>query len=369
VDTPSLDNLLDQLEDIGGLEMIGPEGLTLLLALWRKSMKLSWARTFVMTNTEAIYKSGLKNRDTLNKYRNKLVQCGFIHYKPPARGKSDGLYTLEFDLIKAFRNKKVVIEPVKIPDNFNDNSEVEKVVKNPDNFTDNHGVVEEVVKIPDNSTDRFDDNFSSNFAYNSTDNSADNLKVVKEVVKNLDNSTDNSDDNSTDNTEVVEEVVKIPDNFADTIDRKIDRQIDCLLDKRARERKNSFPDTWESIQFMFREVFGVNMSSSHYEMARSYLEDGVQPELILYAIEEAKQYNAKHPKYVWKTLDSWVINGIKTITDYRQFMQFQVRKGRNTAYARDQGDSRTDETEASGDKISYGYYDQFPGLIKTVSDV
>lgn len=285
MDTPSLDNLLDQLEDIGGLEMIGPEGLTLLLALWRKSMKLAWARTFVMTNTEAIYKSGLKNRETLNKYRNKLVQCGFIHYKAPARGRSDGTYTLEFDL-KAVQKKKVVSE----------------AVKNPDNFADNSEVVKEVVKNPDNFADRFADNFADNFAYNSADNFADNPPVSSNECK---------------------------------IASKKVSKLEGKIDARARTQ-----DAWETLQHDFEEIFHTTMNSSHFEMVASYLNDGMEIELILLALEDARSNKAKYSKYLWTILNNWITKGIKTVDDYRKYMQTQAGLYGQESSAQQQGRRR-----------------------------
>jgi DnaD/phage-associated family protein len=237
---PTLEHLLDQFENIGGLDMFGPEGLTLLLALWRKSMKLAWARTFVMTNTELIYKSGLKNRESLNNHRNKLVQAGLIHYKPPAKGKSDGTYTLEFDLMEAFK-KKVVKEPVSVADNL---------------------------------TDNLADNLPYNLPYN------------------------------------------LADNFPDTIDRKIDSLSDGRIEICARDN-----DPWEQLQKDFIATFKCMLSPQHYEMINGYLNDGMDIQVILLALEYARNNDATFPKYLWRILDTWLTNGIKTIEDYRRYMQ------------------------------------------------
>lgn len=241
---PTLEDLLDQLENIGGLEMIGPEGQALLLALWRKSMKLAWARTFVMTNTELIYKAGFKNRESLNNHRNKLVQAGLIQYKAPPRGKMDGTYTLEFDLVGAIR-KKVVREPVSVADNL---------------------------------TDNILDNLVDNLPYNPTDNLADT-------------------------------------NVSKLVSKKEGR-----IDTRARDSL-SLPGEWETLRQDFEQTFRLSMKASHYEMVNSYLEEGMQIELILLALEDARNNEASYPRYLWRILDSWSVKGIKTISDYRRHIQ------------------------------------------------
>ncbi|MFC4768715.1 DnaD domain protein [Effusibacillus consociatus] len=240
-----MEDLLDQLENIGGLEMFGPEGLTLLLALWRKSMKLAWARTFVMTNTELIYKAGFKNRESLNNVRHKVSQAGLFHYKPPSRGKSEGIYTLEFDLVSAIQ-KRVVKEPVSVADNF-----------------------------PDNFPDRFADNFTDN----------------------------------------------LPDNFPDTNVSKLVSKLEGKLNARARE---SIPDAWETIRQEFEQTFCTTMKQSHFEMIGSYLDEGMEIELILLALEDARNNQAEYPKYLWRILDAWTVRNIKTIADYRRDLQAQA---------------------------------------------
>jgi DnaD/phage-associated family protein len=259
LDKPSLEALLDQLEDIGGLELFGPEGLALLLALWRKSMKLAWARTFVMTNTELIYKAGFKNRESLNKCRHKLTQAGLIHYKPPARGKADGTYTLEFDLISAIQ-KRVVKEPV---------SQI-------DNSTDNIKVVKEVVSVADNFADNFPDRLADNFADNS------------------------------------------PDNFPDTIERKKEGMQEGRIDARA-----CIQNPWDTLKQEFEQMFRVTMKQHHYDMVNSYIDDGMDIEVILLALEDARNNAAEYPKYLWTVLNNWIDRGIRTIDDYRRHMQAQ----------------------------------------------
>ncbi|NJJ37859.1 hypothetical protein [Paenibacillus apii] len=122
---PSLSGLLNQYEDIGGPEEYGPEGIAIMVALWRKSKKLGWRETFQMTNTELILQTGIKSRDTLNTHRSKLVGANLIGYSSPPRGSSKGEYRVRFNLIddgevvrKSDHFSKVSGEVVQKPDHF-----------------------------------------------------------------------------------------------------------------------------------------------------------------------------------------------------------------------------------------------------------
>ncbi|AJS59878.1 hypothetical protein [Paenibacillus sp. IHBB 10380] len=145
---PNISDLLNQFEAISGPEEYGPEGLAIMVALWRKSCKLGWRSAFQMTNTELMVQSGIKSRSTINTHRSKLVSAGIIGYTSPPRGGSRGDYIVSFDLIaveevvqnldmvvgEVVQNlnhyKKVVHEPVQNLDSF---SKVdEKVVQNLD---------------------------------------------------------------------------------------------------------------------------------------------------------------------------------------------------------------------------------------------
>lgn len=144
----NISDLLNQFEAISGPEEYGPEGLAIMVALWRKSCKLGWRSAFQMTNTELMVQSGIKSRSTINSHRSKLVSAGLIGYTSPPRGGSRGDYIVSFDLIvdgepvqkmdmvvgEVVHNlnhfKKVGCEPVQNLDYF---SKVdEKVVQNLD---------------------------------------------------------------------------------------------------------------------------------------------------------------------------------------------------------------------------------------------
>lgn len=149
---PTIAGLLDQFEVIGGPELFGPEGLAIMVALWRKSSKLGWKQAFQMTNTELTLQTGIRSRDTINTHRSKLVNAGIIGYSPPPRGSSRGNYLVKFNLIP-------VDEPVRESDNFNQvvgepvrnlDKVGGKVVQKPDHFGQ---VAREPVQKSDNYAD------------------------------------------------------------------------------------------------------------------------------------------------------------------------------------------------------------------------
>lgn len=149
---PTIAGLLDQFEVIGGPELFGPEGLAIMVALWRKSSKLGWKQAFQMTNTELTLQTGIRSRDTINTHRSKLVNAGVIGYSPPPRGSSRGNYLVKFNLIH-------VDEPVRESDNFNQvvgepvrnlDNVVAKVVQKSDHFGE---VAREPVQKSDNYAD------------------------------------------------------------------------------------------------------------------------------------------------------------------------------------------------------------------------
>lgn len=116
---PSISDLLNQFEAIGGPEEFGPEGIAILIALWRKSSKLGWKKSFQMTNTELTLQTGIRNRGTINTHRSRLAAAGLIDYTSPPNGSSRGDYTVRFNLLHA-------VEPVQKLDR-SDSKAVEKL--------------------------------------------------------------------------------------------------------------------------------------------------------------------------------------------------------------------------------------------------
>lgn len=132
---PTLSGLLEQFEAIGGPEEFGPEGIAIMIALWRRSAKLGWRKAWKMTNKDLMVQTGITNKGTLNIHRKKLVDAGLIGYIQPPRGQSKGDYSVEFDLLGVGVEQKL--------DHFECYSDEvgQEVEQNLDHF---HGVGEEV---------------------------------------------------------------------------------------------------------------------------------------------------------------------------------------------------------------------------------
>ena len=66
------------------------------------------------------------------------------------------------------------------------------------------------------------------------------------------------------------------------------------------------------------------MTESDYKFVNGYLGEGMEVEVIVFALEEAKRNQAEHPKYLWRTLGSWYTQEVLTVTDYRRYMERQA---------------------------------------------
>lgn len=165
---PTLHGLLNDFENIGGPEVYGPEGIALIIALWRKSAKLGWKESYTMTNTEIMVQTGIKSRETINSYRNKLVKGGLFEYTAPPRGQSRGEYTMNFH----FNSN----EPVQEMDHLGEGAE--KAVQNMDHLG-------EVAAKAVQEMDHYTDNFSK--AVGKPVQNMDHYgEVVGKVVQNMD---------------------------------------------------------------------------------------------------------------------------------------------------------------------------------------
>lgn len=116
--------------------------------------------------------------------------------------------------------------------------------------------------------------------------------------------------------------VSVSDNISDNVSalNKLVSKKEGRIDTRARVTL-SLPGEWETLRQDFEQTFRLSMKASHYEMVNSYLEEGMQIELILLALEDARNNEASYPRYLWRILDSWSVKGIKTISDYRRHIQ------------------------------------------------
>lgn len=119
----------------------------------------------------------------------------------------------------------------------------------------------------------------------------------------------------------------IPDEFLQ--DRKIEGKKEGQIDGNAGAQVRE-ENSWDTMQRQFREIFGEDMKRNHYEVINTYLDDGMQLEVILFALEEAKNNKADTPKYVWRTLGAWYTDKILTVADYVRKIQAQPPAQRKT---------------------------------------
>ncbi|MFS8214779.1 hypothetical protein [Paenibacillus sp. S29] len=221
---PTLSGLLEQFEAIGGPEEFGPEGIAIMVALWQRSSKLGWRRSFKMTNADLMLRTGFRNRETLNKHRGKLVEAGLIGYIPPPRGSARGDYSIRFDSIV-----------------------VSEVDENLDYF---EGVVKEVVE-------------------NSDSFNGDNPKVVNEVVQNLDHLQ-----------KVVDEVVKNPDTVL--------KDLSSSTASTSAATACAHESEYESFYAAHERVFGFSCNPYQSSALGKYIdEDGMEEAVVIRALERA----------------------------------------------------------------------------------
>ncbi len=55
------------------------------------------------------------------------------------------------------------------------------------------------------------------------------------------------------------------------------------------------------------------ISTTNVELIQSYIDDGLEPDVILYALDYSKQQKARHFKYTKTILDNWIEKGFKTL--------------------------------------------------------
>lgn len=65
----------------------------------------------------------------------------------------------------------------------------------------------------------------------------------------------------------------------------------------------------------FFDVFGLMMSGYQQEVLLSYLDDGMEPEVVIYALEQTAENNANTTKYTLRILSNWLKQGVRTVED------------------------------------------------------
>ena len=135
-------------------------------------------------------------------------------------------------------------------------------------------------------------------------------------------------------------------------ERKKERKMDGEIDAHAPAE-----NPWQTMQRIFRETFGRNMTESDYKFVRGYLDDGMEIEVIVFALEDAKNNQAEVPKYLWRTLGAWYTQNVLTVTDYRRLMEQQfasraTQQGSNVIPLPKQGDRQLSASERAKQLIA-----------------
>lgn len=96
-DTYTLDEFIQRLYKIGGIERCGQPGFCLLIALYKKAVELQSA-SFTMSNTELSYTAGFFGKKKFFETRLALSKDGFFKYQS-AQGKSMNCYNLNLTML------------------------------------------------------------------------------------------------------------------------------------------------------------------------------------------------------------------------------------------------------------------------------
>jgi DnaD/phage-associated family protein len=115
-------------------------------------------------------------------------------------------------------------------------------------------------------------------------------------------------------------------------------------------KKEEVTSTKNNSEFDFKTVIKVFENNIHpmtpleHERLLDFTND-VSYEVIIMAIEEAVNYNARTTKYITKILNCWISRGIKTVDDVR-------------AYQREWENRKNSSQNGNGKKSTFCDYDQ-----------
>lgn len=112
-----LQKMLEQFENIGGAEKLGPVTSMMLIALWRKSEKLQNEQIISLSSNELMFLTGIRKANDFTNALNRLVKFGYIRYK---YSRDDDIqYHLNFNLYKPFQNPNKDKETITYKDVMN----------------------------------------------------------------------------------------------------------------------------------------------------------------------------------------------------------------------------------------------------------
>lgn len=129
---------------------------------------------------------------------------------------------------------------------------------------------------------------------------------------------------------------------------------------RARDEPNDQANTAKVMQACER-AFGLALNPLQTERLLSYLDDGMEADLLCLAVEKAAMAG-KDIRYALGIAESWAQKGIRTIEAAKR------EKAEKRREVREHGDSQLlrDPEKQDPSTTCEGYYTSIPGLIKTV---
>lgn len=110
------------------------------------------------------------------------------------------------------------------------------------------------------------------------------------------------------------------------------------------------PDKPNQFANIFGQEFGRPMSPTEYQKLNSYIDDGLQDEMVSEAIKRARVSGVVNVKYVEGILNNWLTAGIKTMTQVEVADQ-EHEKSKTKSGPKNKG---PDKTKKDKFKLLYG---------------
>lgn len=75
---------------------------------------------------------------------------------------------------------------------------------------------------------------------------------------------------------------------------------------------------WDKIQTKYFKTYNSMLPTTKVPLIQSYIDDGMEEELILYALDLSLKAKAKHFNYTKSILDSWIDKGLMTLNKVKE---------------------------------------------------
>lgn len=108
-------------------------------------------------------------------------------------------------------------------------------------------------------------------------------------------------------------------------------------------------------------VNNINIGASAYEIEKltTYETDGMEPAVILAAVQEAVAHNARNMAYIQRVLNDWFGAGVRTAEQLKAYQESRKKGGQTRAKA--DGNTGTVASELSDAGISFDHLMYKPG--------